>query len=1571
MNNADEQAGQDIPLPNTEYDLRKQTAELIIANKELAFQNEEKAKRAAELIIANKELAFQNEEKAKRAAELIIANKELAFQNEEKEKRAAELIIANKELAFQNEEKAKRAAELITAQELALQAAEKYRIVADFTYDWEIWQDPGGALLYVSPSCERITGYKAAEFIADPGLILQITHPDDQAKVREHLHEDQEKESMELDFRIITLDGGIRWIDHVCTGVYNKDGQFLGRRASNRDVTGRKRLEEELQQISTRLSMAVRAGGVGIWDYDVSHNTLIWDDQMFRLYGITAAQFSGDYEAWTAGVHPEDRARGDEEIKMALRGEKEFDTEFRVLWPDGSTHYIRAMASVQRNAAGQGVRLVGTNSDITGHRLAEAMLEKSRLRLENIIEATHIGTWEWNVQTGETVFNEAWAEIIGYTLDELAPVSIKTWEKFAHPDDMKQSMLLLERHFAGELPYYDYECRMKHKNGHWVWVHDRGRVVTRTADGKPLLMFGNHTELIKSNAYLENLINCANAPIIVWDSQFHITRFNHAFELLTGRSEAEVLGQLLDILFPPALVQKTTAMISRTAAGERWEAVEIEIMHRNGTTRTVLWNSATLFAPDDKTPIATIAQGQDITASKLMKKALIESEARYKLIAENAFDLIALADSNGRYVYCNHSYLDILGYSPDAMIGRNCFDIVHPEDKEKAIQIFQKCLAEKILEEKLSIRLLCNNGAIKWVDHRARIIVDESSNSMHILLNAMDITESKLADEALRQNQLRFEQLAAQSRTIIWEVNADGLYTYVSPMIEQILGYLQIEITGKKYFYELHPEDGREEFKTAAFAIFKRKEQFLNLENRLKTMDGNFIWVSTNGIPILDADGKLLGYRGSDTDITEHKLTEEALQETKDYLDNLFNHANAPIIVWDSKFRITQFNNAFEKLSGLNVSDVLGKQVDILFPAETREHSIECIKLTTGGDRWGEVEMQIQHIDGSLRTLLWNSATIYSTDGRTVIGTIAQGYDITKRKQAELNRDQLLLFTTALNKIAEVIISQENAEYILENANRIIGETMQVDRLLIYDVSFEQNCITGLCEWLRCDHPDIAPTKAQYPLDMFLSPFTEIMNTRKYLKSYSGAVDEHFIEDGSGKILHEKLKIKSLLWYPCDFNEHGYYVFTLNQIIEARQWTQLELDFLESVAKQVSLALMKIRMIEQRNKTGIELISAKEHAEESDRLKTAFLNNISHEIRTPFNCILGFLAILDDDTLSRDERNEYTGMINQAAERLMNAINDIVEMSKIQTGQVKITLVETDINKLAREVSERFELQARIKNLTFTVKNSLAASACSIKTDDDKLNSVLGILINNAIKFTKAGSIELTVQKNENGLEFSVKDTGTGIPEDKRYRIFKQFMQADVSNTRKFEGSGLGLSIAKAYVEMLGGSIDFESQVDKGTTFYFTIPDANTDAKAHGIPGTPAKMEPVRLSLKILVTEDDEVNFAYINAVLTRAGYEVLYARTGAEAVEICRDNMDIGTIFMDIKMPVMDGYIATREIRKFNPSVPIIAITAYAETGDRKRCLDAGMNDFASKPVTPRDMMEVLDKWLSRDNPR
>ena len=380
-----------------------------------------------------------------------------------------------------------------------------------------------------------------------------------------------------------------------------------------------------------------------------------------------------------------------------------------------------------------------------------------------------------------------------------------------------------------------------------------------------------------------------------------------------------------------------------------------------------------------------------------------------------------------------------------------------------------------------------------------------------------------------------------------------------------------------------------------------------------------------------------------------------------------------------------------------------------------------------------------------------------------------------------------------------------------------------------------------------------------------------------------------------------------------------------------------------------------------------DLKAAKEKAEESDRLKTAFLNNISHEIRTPFNGLLGFLSLIQDDTISPEERDKYINIINHSADRLMNTINDIVEISQIQTAQTPLTLSETKITKLAYDLYEHYKPEALKKGLRLIFNNALLETCDTVSTDSSKLNTILSHLINNAIKFTNAGSIELNIYPIDNRLEFSIKDTGICIPADRQKAIFERFIQADISNTRPFEGAGLGLSISKAFVEMLGGKIWVESQVDKGSTFYFTIPFittqnaiANTEApEASNVKEDLPKMK------KVLIVEDDETSEMLLTMLLENYFNERLYARTGIEAIEVSRNNPDIELILMDIKMPGMDGYETTRQIRKFNPSVIIIAQTAHALAGDRERALAAGCNEYIPKPYNKTSLMKVINKAL------
>lgn len=389
---------------------------------------------------------------------------------------------------------------------------------------------------------------------------------------------------------------------------------------------------------------------------------------------------------------------------------------------------------------------------------------------------------------------------------------------------------------------------------------------------------------------------------------------------------------------------------------------------------------------------------------------------------------------------------------------------------------------------------------------------------------------------------------------------------------------------------------------------------------------------------------------------------------------------------------------------------------------------------------------------------------------------------------------------------------------------------------------------------------------------------------------------------------------------------------------------------------------------EQKNLTK-ELIAAKEHAEESDRLKSAFLANISHEIRTPMNGILGFSELLRTPDLPPDAMNRYIHIIEQSGARLLNIINNILDISKIEAGQMQVTLSDTNVNEQIEYIYSFFKPEVEQKGLQFLCKNTLPASKAILKTDREKIYVILSNLVKNAIKYTNAGAIEFGVSTGSTNktIEFYVKDTGAGIPEDRQEAIFERFIQADISDKKALQGAGLGLSIAKAYIEMLGGTIRVESEVGKGSAFYFTIP-CNASQQEENVDDTillaGEKSNQVS-NLKILIGEDDEGSAILISMVVKNISRELINVCTGTEVVEVCRKTPDIDLVLLDIKMPEMNGYEASRQIRQFNKDVIIIAQTAYALAGDREKAIEAGCNDYVSKPIRKEKLMEVVQKYF------
>jgi PAS domain S-box-containing protein len=377
-----------------------------------------------------------------------------------------------------------------------------------------------------------------------------------------------------------------------------------------------------------------------------------------------------------------------------------------------------------------------------------------------------------------------------------------------------------------------------------------------------------------------------------------------------------------------------------------------------------------------------------------------------------------------------------------------------------------------------------------------------------------------------------------------------------------------------------------------------------------------------------------------------------------------------------------------------------------------------------------------------------------------------------------------------------------------------------------------------------------------------------------------------------------------------------------------------------------------------------ELIRAKEKAEESDRLKTAFLHNISHEIRTPMNAIVGFSALLGEPDIDEKVRASYIEVIMQSSNHLLSIISDIVDISNIEANIIKTLKNEVNVNSILKSLCNQFIHKADEKKISLICEKGLSDSEALIFTDTTKLNQILSNLVSNALKFTDNGQVRIWYSLKDKYLEFGVSDTGIGISSEHHARIFDRFYQVSSDMERLYEGTGLGLAISKAYVEHLGGKIWLLSEPGIGTSFFFTIPYEKREAKGIKVYEKDAPdrfVFPVKKV--ILVAEDVESNFKLIRYFLTGSNAEVLHAYNGKEAVEKCLSGENIDLVLMDIKMPVMDGYTAVKLIREKNISIPIIAQTAYAD--DKEKAIECGCSGFISKPFDKKGLFKVLCEFI------
>ncbi len=935
-------------------------------------------------------------------------------------------------------------------------------------------------------------------------------------------------------------------------------------------------------------------------------------------------------------------------------------------------------------------------------------------------------------------------------------------------------------------------------------------------------------------------------------------------------------------------------------------------------------------------PLVTLIIGKILFDQEIAAHTLSELSKRESLFRTTLYsigDAVITTDEKGNIRNMNQIAENLTGYKENEVRGtelQNIFKIVNEFTLESVENPVQKVLREGVVVGLANHSLLISRDGRKIpIADSGAPIRDEDGKIIGVVLVFRDQTNEREIQRKIEESELRYRQFVYFSPDGIWRFDFDIPISIDLPADEQIQKMFDYaflaecndvfakmygfespkEIIGARLpeFLEINNPENWEYLR----AFIKNNYRLSNGISTEHDKFGNIKYFENNLVGIVE-DGFLIRAWGTQKDITEKKQLELTLRQSEEKF-RLLAESSLTGIYLIQDFKFAYVNEALAKTFGYEVDEIIDKlgPLDLTHP-DDRPRVIENVNKRVAGE--------IESIRYDFKGLKKDGSVVYvEVHGRRIeyagkVGVIGTLVDITSQKKAE---EGWIKLSEAV-RYSPVGIIITNRDGIIEYANPKFTEI----------TGYSQEEVVGYTpRILKFGH---------YTDDFYKTLWNTILSGNVW----------------SGEMLNRK-KNGELYWE--------------NLTISPIKDNKGEITHFVAIKEDIT---EKREMIQQ-------LVEARLKAEESDRLKSAFLANISHEVRTPLNAMLGFAQILYLQPVTKDEVVSFAKIIYKRGQDLLRLFNDIIEISFIDTHQLIVSPKVDKVLPLINDVyatfatSEEFlgkDVELRIGK---TVDEDLEFS-----TDFFRVKQVLYNLIHNALKFTQKGFVEFGCSLQEDGnLLFYVKDTGIGIPESKKDYVFGRFQQLDTDFlTRPYQGLGLGLAITREIVNLLGGKIWFESTVGKGTSFYFTLPPlkfttTGENAQTQKIR-EPKEMTP-RLDseskLVFLVAEDEYTNFVALQKFLERTfNCEILYAKDGSEAVEIAKERKDIDLIIMDIRMPEKDGYTAFKEIREYNMSVPIIALTAYAFPDDKKRILETGFEEYIAKPFEYDDVERKIKKLLS-----
>jgi PAS domain S-box-containing protein len=1011
-----------------------------------------------------------------------------------------------------------------------------------------------------------------------------------------------------------------------------------------------------------------------------------------------------------------------------------------------------------------------------------------------------------------------------------------------------------------------------------------------------------------------------------------------------------------------------------------------------------------------------------------IEKALSESEEKYKTLLKSSKNVIMIVHK-GVIVFSNLSGLRALGYSHiNELKGKNFYDILDPMNFDYFRKKFQK-MEEGKGSESAMLKLIRKDGTKALIEFTALPVEYESKKA--ILTIGQNITPWKETEVALRESEQKLKSLfdCSPDYYFITDLNLNIKffnrllpYHNIEDLLSQsmleffshdyhdiaIKGFEQVKKTNQTAGFEISLSKGDVtnwySCRIAALMFGNNQEGFIIVltditqqkESEIKLIESEQRYISlfdniNSGVIILQPVEPADEFIISDINKAALKIFKRNKNSVKGiFLDEFFTgykktgikeKINTVRRNGKPKFIPAYYyhNRQFEGWLEHYIYRISGGEIIIVIEDITEKY-LAAIELNKARKEWQDIFEAI------------GQPTFILDKKHNIIAANKSVIKLTGKSQEELKKQKCFeIFHLKKGQAAdgcpmEKLLRSKDAQTREMEVDALSG-TYMVSCTPIVDSEGEINKIIHIAT----DITDIK--KAKEDLSSSLKRYQNLLDTIPY------GVDEI---NADGTILltnpaHAKMlgcKSEDLI---------GRNIFELQTTEEDREYTynyfrkikeehpdptpffgknntcdgkvidvQVDWNYLEGSDRKLLGFITVISNITERIKFEKALNDARLKAEESDRLKSAFLTNMSHEIRTPLNGIIGFSAMLGEESLTTEKRKTYINYIHKGTSQLLTLISDIIDISKIEADQISFVPKAFDLNNILLELKDHFENEIEKSNkqqLKLIFSKPMQYDKFIIYTDEVKLRQVLANLLSNAVKFTEKGIIEFGYEKaDKTTLQFYVKDTGIGIAKENQTVIFERFRQEDDSFEREFAGAGLGLAISKGILEKLGGKIWVKSEKNKGSVFYFNIPCQTSEAKQKAEPGKSIKFKWDKR--KILVVEDDSLNADLIKITLRPTKAMLIYAKDGEEAIDLFGKNIDIDLVLLDIRLPYLDGYSVAKHMKKLRPEIPILAYSAYAMDKEKSKAGDAGIDRYLTKPSRPGEILDAIGALFDSQTP-